>query len=551
MATVAEKKPDPVQGHLANGYKQTDIGIFPWEWEIIEIGDLNPYVTSGSRGWAKYYSGIGSPFIRITNLSRASIYLNFGDLKQVALPPGESEGTRTQLKDGDVLISITADIGIIGYVTARMEKPAYINQHIALVRLDSSRSDSRFISYFLASENSQKLFRGWTDQGAKAGMSLETVRKVRLARPSLTEQHAIAEALSDADALIESLEQLIAKKRQIKQGAMQELLTGKKRLPSFSTLRWVTCELGDLPADWRIEEIGSIAQVKTGPFGSSLHERDYVDDGIPIITVEHLDESGIIHMKWPMVSEGDRRRLSAYSLEEGDIVFSRVGSVDRNARVTTEESGWLFSGRLLRLRASPTTVDTRYLSYQFHSAPFKQRVRKVAVGQTMASLNTQILSNVLIVLPPLSEQTAIAAILSDMDAEIAVLEAKHAKARMIRQGMMQELLTGRIRFPLHFAKSDSALPKQQRADKHSTHFNEAVVLALVVHCFGSEEHPLGRFRRTKFSYLLHRHVEHEAPGFLKKAARPYNPTVRYGGAEKIALNRGYVCERKSERANGF
>ncbi len=250
--------------------------------------------------------------------------------------------------------------------------------------------------------------------------------------PTKAEQEAIAEALSDADALIESLEQLLAKKRQLKQGAMQELLTGKKRLPGFR-------------GEWEVKGLGEIADVKTGPFGSSLHESDYVQDGTPIITVEHLGEFGVTHFNLPLVSDSDRQRLRAYSLEIGDIVFSRVGSIDRNALIRKEEEGWLFSGRLLRVRPDKQRAVAPFLSYQFHGEGFKALVRNVAVGQTMASLNTQILKGIAVVLPSLPEQAAIAAILSDMDAEIGSLGAKLAKACQLKQGMMQELLTGRIR----------------------------------------------------------------------------------------------------------
>ncbi|MFY9822907.1 MAG: restriction endonuclease subunit S [Thermoanaerobaculia bacterium] len=431
---------------VKRGYKRSEAGVIPEDWDVRQIGDLKPFVTSGSRGWAAFYSEYGSPFIRITNLSRTCIYPDLRDLRFVNLAANESEAARTQLRDGDILLSITADIGIVGHVTHRLPKPAYINQHIALVRFDSDQINSGFISYFLASENPQRRFRALTDSGAKAGMNLTTVQQIPIALPpTRIEQEAIADALSDADALIESLEQLLAKRRHVKQGAMQRLLTGKERLPGFGEAGWSGTELGLLPSNWQVTTIGLIAQVKTGPFGSSLHERDYVADGTPIITVEHLGENGIVHSNGPMVSEADRRRLKAYSLMQGDIVFSRVGAIDRNALVTAAEEGWLFSGRLLRLRASSSVVDPKYLSYQFHSEPFKLRVRTVAVGQTMASLNTEILRGVLVALPPRPEQAAIADILCDMDAEIGALEAKLAKARQIKQGMMQELLTGRIR----------------------------------------------------------------------------------------------------------
>ena len=200
-----------------------------------------------------------------------------------------------------------------------------------------------------------------------------------------------------------------------------------------------------LPQDWSVETLSSVADVKTGPFGSALHERDYVDAGTPIITVEHLNEQGISHRELPLVSGTDRTRLKSYGLRSGDIVFSRVGSIDRNALVSEKEDGWLFSGRLLRVRVSNNATFSPYLSYHFHSEAFKKRVRSVAVGQTMASLNTQILRAVCVVLPPFSEQRAIAAVLSDMDAEIATLERRLEKTRAIKQGMMQQLLTGRVR----------------------------------------------------------------------------------------------------------
>ena len=206
-------------------------------------------------------------------------------------------------------------------------------------------------------------------------------------------------------------------------------------------------DIGIIPRNWSVEAISSIADVKTGPFGSALHERDYVDDGTPIITVEHLSEQGITHYNLPLVSDEDRSRLKSYRLRAGDIVFSRVGSVDRNSLVSAEEDGWLFSGRLLRIRTSDNTAYPPYLSYHFHSEPFKRRVRGVAVGQTMASLNTQILKAVYVVLPPTPEQRAIAEALSDVDELLGALEALIAKKRAIKQAAMQQLLTGKTRLP--------------------------------------------------------------------------------------------------------
>ena len=193
--------------------------------------------------------------------------------------------------------------------------------------------------------------------------------------------------------------------------------------------------------------LGEIASVKTGPFGSALHAEDYVQSGTPIITVEHLGESCISRQNLPLVSDEDKKRLSAYALHTGDIVFSRVGSVDRNAYVTEAEDGWLFSGRLLRIRVSDTRCISKYLSFFFKDTRIKSKVREIAVGQTMPSLNTKLLSSFSVCLPQLSDQRRISEALSDMDELIFSLEKLIEKKKAIKQGAMQELLTGKRRLP--------------------------------------------------------------------------------------------------------
>ena len=158
--------------------------------------------------------------------------------------------------------------------------------------------------------------------------------------------------------------------------------------------------------------------VQTGPFGSQLHLSDYVDDGIPIVTVEHLGDRKINGDEAPKVSPEDVARLSKYSLEEGDIVFSRVGSVDRCSLVTSSEAGWLFSGRCLRVRPKKAEVDSIFLSYFFRFDRFKEHIRAIAVGATMPSINTEILRGVKVPVPPMVEQRAIAGVLGALDDKI-------------------------------------------------------------------------------------------------------------------------------------
>jgi type I restriction enzyme S subunit len=401
----------------------------PEGWHTTTIGqeaDLLtgfPFPSSG-------YSADGVRLVRGSNVKRG--VLDWGEPITEYWPRVNGDISRYQLREGDLVVAM--DGALVGRSFAAIDKndvPSLLVQRVA--RLRSEKMQQGLMVAWIGSRAFESHVDSLKTQTAIPHISPADIRAFPVAVPNEPEeQAAIASALSDIDVLLCSLDVLIAKKRDIKQAAMQQLLTSKTRLPGFE-------------GKWKVRLLGDVADVKTGPFGSSLHERDYVLDGTPIITVEHLGERGVDHVNVPMVSDVDRKRLSAYSLEIGDIVFSRVGSIDRNALIRVAEVGWLFSGRLLRVRPRMDIIDPTFLSYQFHSERFRADVRSVAVGQTMASLNTKILNGLVVYLPTLAEQTAIAEVLSDMDAELAALEARRDKTRLLKQGMMQELLTGKTR----------------------------------------------------------------------------------------------------------
>lgn len=177
--------------------------------------------------------------------------------------------------------------------------------------------------------------------------------------------------------------------------------------------------------------------IQTGPFGSQLHQEDYVESGTPIITVEHLGENRIIHSNLPQISDQDKARLSKYVLKAGDIVFSRVGSVDRRALVQPAEDGWLFSGRCLRVRPNAEKLDAQWLSYFFGLPAFKNYIRGIAVGATMPSLNTKILSDVPVYFPDLNTQKDAASILSIIDDRITLLRETNQTLEAIAQAIFK------------------------------------------------------------------------------------------------------------------
>lgn len=346
-----------------------------------------------------------------------------------------------ELVPGDVLICRLAEpAGRACVVPDIGERRMLTSVDVTIFRPNPSKADRRFL---VAIFSTPEWFQDVTERcggSTRTRIARSELGKIKLRLPSIKAQTRIADALTDADDVIAALERMISKKQAIKQGMSQQLLTGKTRLPGFVSR-------------WSRSTVGEVSEVKTGPFGSALHESDYVSRGTPIITVEHLGERGVEADRVPLVSDADRHRLRAYILQAGDVVFSRVGSIDRSALVSDKEAGWLFSGRLLRVRFNPSRADPAFMSMQFHARPFREAVRSVAVGQTMPSLNTGILRGIELDLPPIEEQRKIGSVLSDVDDELDCLEVRLKKARALKRGMMQQLLTGRT----HLAASKGTL----------------------------------------------------------------------------------------------
>lgn len=215
------------QGIGHTEFKDSPVGRIPASWQIASLGELATLVTSGSRGWAEYYSESGPIFIRIGNLTREHINLRFEDTIHVT-PPDTAEGKRTRLQQGDVLVSITADLGIIGVVNDSLGE-AYVNQHIALVRLEEPKL-SRWIGHFLSLGSTQKQFIENNDAGAKAGLNLPSIRKIAVALPSQHEQEKIVDSLDNLDKAIATNGRKLGQALHLKKALMQDLLTGKVRV---------------------------------------------------------------------------------------------------------------------------------------------------------------------------------------------------------------------------------------------------------------------------------------------------------------------------------
>jgi type I restriction enzyme S subunit len=307
---------------------------------------------------------------------------------------------------------------------------------------DFHGNDPLFVSYLLRTLD----FHTHSGKSGVPGVNRNDLHEVVVHFPRTQfEQKAIARVLSDADALIESLKQLTAKKRNLKQGTTQELLSGKERLPGFggtSRLRKET-DLGPLPVDWGVAKLGDCLSEQPA-YGINAPAAPYRDNLPMYIRITDITDDGRFSPE-KLVSV-NAASAAHYFLEDGDLVFARTGaSVGKSYRYRPADGRLVFAGFLIRVRPSPRVLNPLFLAAFVATARYRNWVRLMSMRSGQPGINGTEYAELPIPRPPIKEQTAIATILSDMDAEIAALEAKLAKARQIKQGMMQNLLTGRIR----------------------------------------------------------------------------------------------------------
>jgi type I restriction enzyme S subunit len=358
------------------------------------------------------------------------------------------------------------------------------------------------------------------------------------------EQRAIAAALSDADAYIAALEKLIGKKRLVKQGAVQELLTGKRRLPGFSG-EWVEFNLAE----------NSTLKARIGWQG--LTTAEYLEAGYAYLITGTDFSSGKIAWSGCHYVEKNRYDQDPYiQVLNGDVLITKDGTIGKVAIVKDLTRKATLNSGVFVVRLKSDKYVSEYLYYILLSEIFAGFLAKLAAGSTINHLYQKDFVNFEFMMPPTKdEQTVIAEILSDMDAEIDALAAKLTKARYIKQGMMSELLTGNIRLAAQDALVEAATelapevaaPAKPAPKGHNQQFDDAVAFAVIVDKFSGQGYPLGRVRTYKTLYLLRRYQEQEMVGYAKKAAGPYKSDARYAGGEKIAQSSGYIVETKGKQ----
>ena len=423
---------------VPEGYRMSEVGVIPVDWGVKTLGEKTTKIGSGitPTGGEKVYKSEGRPFLRSQNVGWGNLIL-----EDIAFIDDEIHNTfkATEIEKNDVFLNITgASIGRSTIADERVET-GNVNQHVCIIRTIENELNPKFLNYFLLSKKGQKQIDSFQAGGNRQGLNFRQIKSFQIPTPPLPEQQAIASALSDVDALITALEQLITKKRNIKQGAMQQLLTGEKRLPGFG-------------GGWEVKTFEDIADknvkwsITGGPFGSNLKASEYTSDGVRIVQLQNIGD-GVFNEDYKIFTSDEKaNELLSCNIYPNEIILSKMGDpVARACFIPNRGKRFLMSSDGIRLVVDESRFAKKFVHDYINSIYFRKRAIDASIGSTRLRIGLQDLKKLFVIAPPLPEQTAIAQILSDMDAEIESLEKKRDKYKAIKQGMMQELLTGKTR----------------------------------------------------------------------------------------------------------
>lgn len=415
------------QKEIPKRYKQTEVGLIPEDWEVRELGEASSYING--RGFKPYeWSKQGLPIIRIQNLNGSDQFNYFNG----------TYNEKILVRQNDLLFAWSGSRGTsFGPYFWKMMK-GLLNYHTWKVIVHEN-NNKLFLFYTL-----KKLTKEIEDDahGASAlvHMQKQYITSYKFPLPPLHEQKAIARVLSDTDALIESLDALINKKKAIKQGAMQELLTGKRRLPGFTKSQgYKQTEVGVIPEDWDVRKINDICEINSENLSTNTNP-NFEFNYIALEDVSQGKLNGYMRMLFRDSPIRARRVIG-----NDDVLFGTVRpNLKSHVLFNNENLNFVCSTGFTVLRPTIFCVS-KYLFNYVLSDHLSVQVNKIIAGSNYPAVSSSQVSNFLIPLPPLPEQKAIAQVLSDMDADIEELEQKRDKYKQIKQGMMEKLLTGKVR----------------------------------------------------------------------------------------------------------
>ena len=412
------------------GYKQTEVGVIPTEWQVKALGSVF-VLKNGFAFPSENFSSLGPIVLTPGNFClEGGLYFEQRNTKRYS----GSYSSEFTFRRGDLLIvmtDLTPNCNLLG-------KPAFVetdefvlhNQRIGKVLLKDKCVYVPFLYYFLLSRAYLSHVKEQAYGSTVRHTSNKSIYSAQLGWPPPAEQRAIAAALSDVDVLLQGLERLIAKKRNLKQAAMEQLLTGQTRLPGFI-------------GEWKVKKLRDCL-LSRPDYGINAAAVPYSDKLPTYMRITDISEQGRFRPD-PRVSV-NAIDADQYFLRKGDVVFARTGaSVGKSYLYSPQDGELVFAGFLIRVRPNPEILSSAYLAAYAMTKRYQNWVQLMSMRSGQPGINGNEYSRLPVFLPPPTEQIEITAVLSDMDAELSVLESRRDKTQALKKGMMQELLTGRTR----------------------------------------------------------------------------------------------------------
>ncbi len=422
---------------LRAGYKRTEVGVIPNDWNAAPLGEHATFRTGpfGSALHKSDYIDGGVPIVNPMHIVDGRIV----PTRTMTVSEQAAESlSEFRIKPGEILIGRRGDMGRCAVVQS--DQVGWLCGTGSMI-VRPLNTDAEFLQRVLSSPQAISAIEDSSVGTTMINLNQSTLFGLKVQLPPLPEQRAIAEALSDVDALLGGLDRLIAKEQNLKQAAMQQLLTGQTRLPGFSG-EWNVKRMGDL---FRFSGGYSASRDQLSTEGHCyLHYGDI--HGSSKTTIDTSDDFQNIPKLDISINQVSRESL----LEDGDVVFVDASEDDdgtsKHVVVVNKENLPFISG-LHTIVAKPKTAELahEYLQFCFQTSAIRKQFMFYAVGTKVSGISKSNIVKLTLPVPTLAEQTAIATILSDMDAELYALQTRRSKTQALKQAMMQELLTGRIR----------------------------------------------------------------------------------------------------------
>jgi type I restriction enzyme S subunit len=414
------------------GYRQTEIGEVPKEWEVKTIDKICEKPEYGYTQSATQ-KPVGPKFLRITDIQGG--FVNWNSVPYCECPPDIVE--KHLLKSGDILFARTGATTGKSYLVTECPQAVFAS-YLIRVRAKEKEVDPNFLFHFFNSQFYWKQVKQSIVGSAQGGMNASLLARLNAQVPPLPEQQKIASILSTVDDTIQKTDGIISATQQLKKGLMQQLLT-----KGIGHTKFKQTEIGKIPEEWGVVELGRILQLCQYGLSVPLHESGKV----PIFRMNNFEEGQVVPSDLKYV-DIDSEVFNQFKLEKGDLLFNRTNSYDLVGKVGIFQldGDYTFASYLIRLRPSSESADPFFVNYFLNTERSQKHLKSLATrGVSQTNINATNLKTIVVPLPPLSEQKKIASIISSAQDKISKEMQKREQFKQIKKGLMQDLLAGKVR----------------------------------------------------------------------------------------------------------